>query len=213
MASKKATAPAVPFTGTLPNTGEDMPLPKLRDIGEFEVHLNTMLEAAEGEVTPEIEAFMAQLDTDRNGFFERWALHIRNEESKFEYLKGVAAPFVTEADRIVQKAKAVEARVRRSKERLLFELAKRGIRHIEGKEVDLNVIDNPPRAVGTDKVPTDVAEKLFNDPSTRHLVKYTPETFEIDKDEVKKAVNAGLLPEELIDLGVGVERGTRLSID
>lgn len=210
MASKKSAAPAAPFTGVLPNT---MPLPKLRDIGEFEVHLNKMLEAAEGEVTPEIEAFMAQLDTDRAGFFERWGLHIRNEQTKHQYLVGAAAPFSTEADRIMEKAKVVEARVKHSKERLLFEMTKRGLRHIEGKEVDLNVIDNPPRTVNTERVPVEVAEKLYTDPTTRHLVKYTPEAFEIDKDEVKKAVAAGLLPEELIDLGVGVERGIRLSID
>lgn len=210
MATKKTTAPAAEFTGDRPDIDHQ---PKLRDIGDMEQKVLLLLEAADGEVTPEIEAIMEELEKDRNGFFERWGLHVRNDEARVEYLKGQAAPFVTEGDRILERAKVIENRVKASRERLLHEMTKRGIRLVEGKVVKLSVIQNPPKAVGIDKVPTDVAEKLFNDPSTRHLVKYTPESFEIDKDEVKKAVNAGLLPEELIDLGVGVERGNRLSID
>ncbi len=208
MASKKVQA--APFTGDQPNIDHQ---PKLRDIAEMELKVQTLLEAAEGEVTPEIEKIMEELEQDRPAFFERWALAIRNGEAAVEYLKGQASPFKTENDRIVAKMKSVEGDVERSTQRLYHEMTKRGIRLVEGKLVKIMVIQNPPRAVGTEEVPFEVLEKLYADESTRHLVKYTPEAFELDKDEVKKQVNApGGLPTELSDLGVGVERGERLDI-
>jgi hypothetical protein len=210
MASKKASAPAAPFTGTVPDTTT---LPKLRDIGEFEMQLDAMLGAAEGEMTPEIEQFMATLDTDRNGFFERWALHIRNEEAAREFLLGAAAPFQTEADRFAERIKRIENRLRASRDRLVHEMLRRGIRHVDGKEAVISIRDNPASAVIPENIPADVLEKIYNNEETRSLVVYTPETFALDKAEVKKAINAGVLPDELEQRGVTTARSVKLVID
>jgi hypothetical protein len=134
------------FTGVRADTENQ---PKLRDIADAENILDQFLVETEGEETAELADLSAALKADTVGMFERWGLWLRNRKADVKWLNGQAAPFQEEADRIKDRAKALEAAIERSERRLLYEMQLRELPAVEGKLVTVKRTLNTPHVVGT----------------------------------------------------------------
>ncbi len=197
------------FTGVRADTDN---LPRLRDIAGAEAILNSFLVETEGEETAEIAELSAALKEDTNAFFERWGLWIRNRRAEVKWLQGQAVPFKDECDRITERAKALDAAIGRSERRLLYEMQLRSLTEVEGKLATVARQLNPPAVVGDQNVTADDLIALYLDADTARFVRYQPEAYALDKNAVKDAVKSDLLPELLIERGVGTEQGEKIVV-
>lgn len=205
----KTAIPKAEFTGVRADTDN---LPKLRDITSAENILDQFLVETEGEETAEIAELSEALKADTLAFFERWGLWIRNRKADVKWLNGQAAPFQEEADRIKERAKALESAIERSERRLLYEMQLRELPTVEGKLVTVKRTLNGPAVVGAENLTPDDLMALYMDASTAKFVRYKPESYELDKNVVKETIKTDMLPELLVERGVGTEQAERITV-
>lgn len=207
---KAVVAPAE-FTGVRADTENQ---PKLRDIAGAEAILDQFLVETEGEETAEIAELTEALKADTLAFFERWGLWIKNRKADVKWLNGQALPFQEEADRIKERAKALEAAIERSERRLLYEMQLRSLPAVEGKLVDVKRTLNTPHVVGAENLSVDDLMELHMDAATAQFVRYKPEEYALDKNAVKQVVASGtdMLPELLVEKGVGLVQDERVTV-
>jgi hypothetical protein len=208
MSAKTKPAPAE-FTGVRADTEN---LPRLRDITDAENILDAFLVETEGEETPELAELKEALQGDTAAFFERWGLWLKSRKAEVKWLTGQAAPFREEADRILDRAKALEAAIERSERRLLYEMQLRELPAIEGKLVTIKRQLNPPAVVGAENLTPEDLMALYLDSETAKFVRYKPESYELDKAVVKQTVGVDLLPTVLIEKGVGTEQAEKVVV-
>lgn len=208
MTAKAKVAPAE-FTGVRADTENQ---PKLRDIAGAEAILDQFLVEMEGEETAEIAELTEALKVDTAAFFERWGLWLKNRKADVKWLMGQALPFQEEADRIKERAKALEAAIDRSERRLLYEMQLRSLPMVEGKLVTVKRTLNTPHVVGAENLTPEDLMALHMDADTAKFVRYAPESYALDKNVVKATVAVDMLPELLVERGVGLVQDERITV-
>lgn len=170
----------------------------LYEISAMRDILDRWLEESEGEVTPELEALMAELDAKADEKIERVALYIRERLSR-------AAAVKEEVQRIQAIQKREEKAAESLKGYLHREMERLGKDKVNGLLCTVAVQKNPPSVKGE----VDAAE-LWGEAVNqwRPMIRYIPESFVLDRKAVLDAYKAGQpIPDGLI-----VEQDTSLRI-
>ncbi len=170
----------------------------LYEISAMRDVLDRWLEESEGEVTPELEALMAELDAKADEKIERVALYIRERLAR-------AAAVKEEVQRIAAIQKREEKAAESLKAYLHREMDRLGKTKVAGLLCTVALQNNPPSVKGE----IDAAVLWGEAPNEwRSLVKYVPESFVLDRRAVLDAHKAG----QPIPDGLTVEQGQSLRI-
>jgi hypothetical protein len=165
------------------------------------IALDNLLIDSGGELTPEIEAWMAASADRLEGKVDGTAWHIRNLEAKAEIIRAHAARVRREADELEAKAVTVDKRVLRTKDYVRFCLERRGETKAEGKVYSIAIEANGGPA------PLEIHEPFKSDPSQLpemlKLVKVSPDT---------KAIRSALSQGVFLDVATLLPRGSHVRV-
>lgn len=170
---------------------------KLYEIGNARLILDRVLEENDGELTPELETELDELDEAFTEKAERVALFIREQLSR---AKGVRE----ERDRLDAIVKRGERAAENLKDYLKRQMERLEKKKIDGVLVTIAIQNNPPSV----KTPLNSDELQKHYDKVSDYVVEVPATYRIDRDKVLAASKMGAtLPE-----WVTVESGTHLRI-
>lgn len=181
---------------------------KLYQIADVRQRIDAALEAAEGEVTPDLESVLDANDAQFEEKAQHVALFVREQQSVAAALR--SHPIVLEAARLLARADQFEKRGDDVKGYLLAQMQRVGKQKIAGKLVTIALRQNNPAVV--ELQPTD--EEFFREIATGYpeLVRTTPEVWAWNKEGVKAAFASGKeLPAHIAER-VTVRRGVRVEI-
>jgi hypothetical protein len=164
--------------------------------GEYDA-LDELLAESEGELTPEIEALLADLDAQFDEKAERVALKIRGFLAEASAIK-------EEEARLAARRKARERSAESLKSYLQRQLELLGREKVAGKLVTVALQKNPPRVLGE---PTEEQLRGWQALGL-NLVRVVPERLEFDR----KAALATLQSGECTIDGLYVEQSRSLRI-
>lgn len=172
---------------------------QLRTVGDW------LLESG-GEMTPEIEALLAEAEGTFREKAERVALYIRELEVTSAAIKGRAGALRTEPDRLDKLAKGYADAAARLKKYLTEQMQAAEIDMIEGDFVWLKLKKNPPAVHGE---LTDLAlATCALDARFLAMIDHVPASYVLDKSAVIAAWKAG----RELPPGLAVEQATRVVI-
>jgi hypothetical protein len=159
--------------------------------------LDRVLEEHDGELTPEIEALLNDLDVAVNQKVERVGLYIRERLAHSKAVK-------EERDRLNAIAQRDEKTAESLKSYLLRQMERLGKTKVEGVLLTVAVQNNPPSV----KSPLDSDQLREHYDKASDYVAEVPASYRIDRDKVLAAFKMGAqLPE-----WVTVERGTHIRL-
>lgn len=170
----------------------------LYNIADARDVLDTWLAETDGEVTPELEALLAELDATADEKIERVALYIREQ-------KALASAATMERDRLGAIAKRRESAASSLTDYLVRQMDRLGKDKVSGVLVTIAFQKNPPRVTG-DLSPEALSE-LFES-SSGSLARCVPASFTLDKKAVLDAYKAG----QALPSGLAVEQTVSLRI-
>lgn len=150
--------------------------------------IDAALDETAGELTPEIEAALTQWDEDFNHKVESVALYITEQKALAEGIKAEAA-------KLTERAKARLARADSLTRYLDAQMRFVGKTRVDGVLKTVTLQANPPR-VETVVAIDDLDLKRWHQ-DYPDFIRYTPESFALDKDMVKQAAKAKNLPAEI----------------
>lgn len=153
---------------------------KLYELANLRDVLDEALAETEGELTPEIEAQMAALDMASDEKIERVALYIREQLSE-------ATAIEDESKRLRQRADAKANAARSLKLYLAREMERLGKEKVNGLLATVAMQNNPPAVVGD----VDAAALWKSGGDFAGFVRYTPESFALDRKVVLDAYKRG----------------------
>lgn len=159
--------------------------------------LDSWLEETGGELTPELEALLAELDGNANEKIERVALYIREQ-------KALADAAKQEKDRLDGIAKSRLRAAESLTGYLHREMDRLGKDRVNGVLATVALQKNPPRVVG-ELSPETLAGIYQSGPA---IVRHVPESFTLDRKAVLDAFKAG----QPIPDGLTVEQSTSIRI-
>ncbi len=165
---------------------------KLYELSDAREILDDWLAESEGELTPEIETLLAELDGKTDEKIERVALFIREQVAE-------AAAVQVEEDRLRGRRKAREKAAESLKGYLLRQMDLLGKTKVQGLLATVAVQKNPP-SVTTALNDGDLMD-AFSDPSNPvgEFVREVPASYRLDRDAVMAAYkNGGQLPEAIV---------------
>lgn len=170
---------------------------KLYELADLRDLLDAKLAETDGELTPEIEAELASLDMATDDKIERVALFIREQLAE-------ATAIEDESKRLRQRADAKANAARSLKLYLEREMARLGKEKVNGLFVTVAMQNNPPSVVGD----VDAAMLWKQGGDFAGFVRYTPESFALDRNVVLAAHKAG----QVIPNGLEVVQSKSLRI-
>lgn len=160
----------------------------LYEIADQRQVLNDWLLESEGEVTPELEALMAECEGDETTKIERVALYIREQKSAAEAVK-------IERDRLAALVKKHENAATSLTAYMAREMDRLGRDKVTGVLVTVAFQNNPPSVKG-ELVEELLAAIYANGPA---IVKLIPASYQLDRKAALQAHKAGqALPEGLM---------------
>lgn len=147
--------------------------------------LDQWLSESEGEVTPELEALLAELDADANAKIERVALYIREQKALAESAKIERDRLAGMASARLKAAESLTGYLHREMDRL-------GKDRVNGTLATVALQKNPPSVKG-DLAQPDLYDlyETWRRGEGPAFVKLVPEVYVLDKDAVKAAAKAG----------------------
>lgn len=162
---------------------------------------NWLLETG-GELTPELEQMLAELDASAKDKIERVALYIREQKSLAEAAKQERDRLAGIASARLKAAESLTGYLRREMDRL-------GKDRVEGVLVTVALQKNPPSVKG-ELSQFDLADlyEKWRVGEAPAFVKQIPESYTLDRDAVKAAAKAG----QPIPAGLSVEQGVGVRI-
>lgn len=199
---------AAPMRVVVPDEPVVLPIDaKLYQIADVRQRIDAALDAAEGEITPDLESVFDATDAHFDKKAEHVALFVQEQHAIATSLR--SHPVVLEAARLLARADAFEKRGNDVKAYLLAQMQRVQKTKIQGALVTIAVRQNNPAVV--ELVAT--TEEDFRDIAmyAPALVRRIPEQWSWNKDEVKRAHEAGTLPEP-VATRVTVKRGVRVEI-
>lgn len=173
----------------------------LYEISAMRDVLDLWLDEADGEMTPELEALLAELDAKADEKIERVALYVREQLSRAAQVKEEVQRLQTIQKRSERAAESLKAYLHREMERL-------GKTKVTGLLCTVAIQNNPPSVKGelTQEALIEIHQVSYADP--RCIVRYIPESYALDRKAVLDLHKSGTpLPE-----GLSVEQGTSLRI-
>lgn len=174
----------------------------LYEIADARDILDNWLEETGGELTPELEALLGDLDAKADEKIERVALYIREQKSLADAAKQERDRLAGIAAARLKAAESLTSYLRREMDRL-------GKDKVNGVLVTVALQKNPPSVKGelSQFDMADLHEKwrLGEGPA---LVKHVPESFTLDRDAIKAAAKAG----QPIPAGLTVEQSVGVRI-
>lgn len=167
----------------------------LYEIADMRDVLDQWLVEHDGELTPELEALLNDLDAKADEKIERVALYIREQKSLADAAKQERDRLAGIAAARLKAAESLTGYLHREMDRL-------GKDRVNGVLCTIAMQKNPPRVVG-ELSPERLAELHKSGPA---IVKHIPESFVLDKVAALAAHKAGqALPEGLtVEQSVGV---------
>lgn len=156
--------------------------------------LDSWLLETGGELTPELEALLAELDGNVNEKIERVALYVREQKALADAAKQERDRLAGIAAARLRAAESLTGYLHREMDRL-------GKDRVNGVLATVALQKNPPSVTGEPVRPLDA---LFVD--APDLVRYNPATFSLDRKAILEAHKAGKpIPEGLtVQQTVGV---------
>lgn len=174
----------------------DRPLPMLRELGAARVILDDWLRELEGEETPELADLFEKLEGDTKQKVENWGLYLQDRDAQAALMKAEEDFYANEAKRLKERRESFEKGTERSRNQLLFQMDLQGIDEVEGAYCKVALQYNPPKLIG-DIDPETLAAWFSGDDETYvGFVRYSPESFALDRNAVKAAAT-NLLIERL----------------
>lgn len=159
----------------------------LYDLSNARAILDEWLNESEGEVTPELEALLAELDVKADEKIERVALYIRERLARAAAVKEEVQRIQAIQKREEKAAESLKAYLHREMERL-------GKDKVNGLLCTVALQKNPP-AVGTLLTDADLAVAYREeDPALAGVGQFIveiPTSYRLDKDAVKAAAKNG----------------------
>jgi hypothetical protein len=172
---------------------------KLYELSAARDILDGWLAESEGEVTPELEALLAELDANVDEKIERVALFVRERLA-------TAAAVKEEVQRLQAIQKREEKAAESLKGYLLREMQRLGKAKVNGLLATVALQNNPPSVKG--ELAPDYLIELIGVDETKAFVTYVPESFALNRRAVLDAHKAGTP----IPSGLTVEQGVSLRI-
>jgi hypothetical protein len=159
---------------------------KLYELSEARAILDAWLEESEGELTPEIEALLAELDVSADEKIERVALYIRER-------KATAAAVEFEADRLKAIQKREERAAKSLTDYLTREMERLGKDKVNGLLCTVAFQKNPPAVqclLSQEELRRHFIGTITNSPVQQFVVE-EPATYRVDAAAVKDAQKHG----------------------
>lgn len=151
--------------------------------------LDAALEAGEGELTPELDAWLEDWSGDFDRKAEDYALVITEQKALAEMINAEAEKLQKRAEARLNLAKRLTARLQQAMELV-------GRDKVRGVLKTVSLQANSPSV--QEVVPAE-QEDLRNVAAMHPgFVRHIPERFEWDKAEIKFAAKAGTLPEDIL---------------
>lgn len=175
-------------------------MPTLYEIADAREILEAWLAETEGEVTPELEELLAELDGDADAKIERVALFVREQLAEAEMVK-------VEEQRLAARRKAREKAAESLKAYLHREMERLGKTTVKGRLATVAFQKNPPSVRG-DVAPETLRAWWTASGDNAGFIRYTAPSFALDRRVVLDAFKAG----QSIPDGLTVEQDLSLRI-
>lgn len=192
MAKPKAIASAEARVAAAENSAGPLSLeralPKLRELGQAQDILDQWLEETEGEETPEIAALWEELQGDKREKVIRWGHHLLNRYAVADLMEAEMRFYKVEMERLAARLKAYAANTERSEAQLQMQLELQGIEAVESATVTVKLQANPPKVIGD--LSGEAMAELFLNPDLQRFIRYQPEQFALDRNEIKAEAKA-----------------------
>lgn len=174
----------------------------LYEIADARDILDLWLLESDGEVTPELEALLAEVDADANAKIERVALYIREQKALADAAKQERDRLAGIASARLKAAESLTSYLHREMDRL-------GKDRVNGVLATVALQKNPPSVKGELAQPDlyDLYES-WRRGDAPEFVKLIPENYVLNKDAVKAAAKAG----QPIPAGLTVEQSVGVRI-
>lgn len=173
----------------------------LYEIADARAILAEWLEESEGELTPELETLLAEIDEQAETKVERVGLFIRECQVHADAVK-------VERDRLTALAKRNERAVESLKNYLKVQLERLGKPKVQGKLCTVALQANPPAVKGDLPESELIRIHRLSYAAPGCIVRYIPESYALDRRAALDLYKAGQpLPD-----GLTVEQGTSLRI-
>lgn len=169
---------------------------KLYEISQARVVLDTWLAESEGELTPELEVMLNELDGQADEKIERVALYVRERSAH-------AAAVKEERDRLAAIVKREEKAAESLKGYLKLQMERLGKTKVNGLLATIAIQSNPPSVTSTL-----TNEELHQMAHVCDFVVTVPASYRIDRDVVLARHKEG----KPLPAGVVVERGSHIRI-
>lgn len=173
----------------------------LYQLRELRDALDGKLQESGGELTPELEAELSALDVASDEKIERVALYIREQTAE-------AAAIETEATRLQDRANAKLNAAKSLKAYLQREMDRLGKEKVNGLLITVALQKNPPSVKGD--IAPETLQSWWAAPGDQRagFIRYTPESFALDRRVVLDAHKQGMtIPE-----GLTIEQTTSIRI-
>ncbi len=139
---------------------------------------------AEGELSPELEALLNDVNAKIEDKIEATARYCLSEEARAKAIK-------EEGDRLAARRKAILNGVEHNRNvRIRALLGTLGRDSLKGKYVSVGIQSNPPSLV-VDATQWDEVALRGLAMSKPEFVTHTPEVYAVNKDQIKRAIKAG----------------------
>lgn len=171
----------------------------LYDIADARNILDLWLMESEGEVTPELEALLAEVDADANAKIERVALYIREQKALADAAKQERDRLGGIASARLKAAESLTSYLHREMDRL-------GKDRVNGVLATIALQKNPPAVIGD--LSQEEMEALAETEHGVQFVTLVPSAYRLNKDVVKAAAKAG----QPIPAGLSVVQSVGLRI-
>ena len=170
----------------------------LYEIAEMRTILDSWLAESEGELTPELEALLAEVDEKADAKIERVALYVRER-------KAHAAAVKEERDRLDALVKRETRAAESLTDYLHRQMTALGKDRVNGVLCTVALQKNPPAVVGD--VSPETLKDAWQQGETK-FIRHIPESFALDRKSVVDAFKAG----QPIPDGLTVEQGQSVRI-
>lgn len=174
---------------------------KLYEITQARDVLDTWLAESDGELTPELEAMLDELDGQADEKIERVALYIRERLANAEAVK-------VEAQRLQGIQKREEKAAESLKGYLKAQMERLGKTKVNGLLATIAIQNSPASVKGelSEDELVNIHQQSYADP--RCIVKYIPESYVLDRRAAMELHKSGAA----LPVGLIVEQNTHLRI-
>lgn len=152
----------------------------LRQLAEEAAALDALVDMDEGEWTDQHEALEKELVERLVKKADGYGDFLATQAARAALLKA-------EEERLARRRRAIEGQVKRLKRNAAWALQYAGTDRLDGDYWRVKVISTPPRLV--------LADDLFPESLPREFVREVPARLEFAKDEIKRALKAGVVVE------------------